>query len=111
MTPQEYINVYKLDHYTRSKIDYNGFLHGLGQEFASRTPEGITYQEFRDVVADLDFKFNEILRLRKKRGRISQNFFKVFYAMYVVPRRRELFPERQARIEDRRKFNGRPVNN
>ena len=103
MTPEEYIRVYKLDHYTRSKIDYDGFLQGLGQEFESKTPKGITYPEFRNAILELDLKFNKILSIRKRRGRLSQSFFKVFYAMYVVPRRRELFPEKQAQIEEKKK--------
>lgn len=111
MTPQEYIKAYKMDHYHPYKFDYDGFLQGLGQEFESRTPKGITYSEFNAVIADMDRKFNEILVLRKKRGRLSQSFFKVFFAMYVVPRRRELFPEKQAQIEERKKANGKKVNN
>lgn len=111
MTPEEYIKVYKMDHYHQYKVDYDGFLRGFGQEFESRTPTGITYPEFRAVVSDMDNKFKEILTLRKKRGRLSPRFFKLFYAIYVVPRRKAFFPEKQAWIDEQREAKNKKADN
>lgn len=99
MTAQEYIKVYKMDHYHPYKFDYEGFLQGFGQEFENQVKPRMSYMEFKSVVSNMNTKFQDILVLRKKRGRLSNKFFKVFYAMYVVPKRRELFPERQAKID------------
>ena len=99
MTAQEYIKVYKMDHYHPYKFDYDGFLQGLGQEFESKLKSNMSYKDFKAAISDMNVKFQDILVLRKKRGRLSNKFFKVFYAMYVVPKRKELFPERQAKIE------------
>lgn len=99
MTAQEYIDTYHMEAVKSSEFQHRDFIRGYGQEFESKVYPGMPYPKFRKVVADMDAKFKEILALKQRKGRLSNKWWKAFYAIYVVPKRRELFPEKQARIE------------
>lgn len=108
MTAKEYIDKFNMDASDLKKFDHREFLTEFAKEFDGLANATTTYQEFQTVVSNMDAKFKEIRSLRTKRHCISDKLWKAFFAIYVVPKRKSLYPEIQAKIESKR--NGRHNN-
>ena len=110
-TPEEYINDFHMDDKDQRKFDHTEFLIAFGQEFNNLISHyidqwsTIDYPKFRYFVRSMYNKFLDIKQTRKKHKNLSDNLWKTFYAMYVVPKRRELFPTIQEKIDEKRGSN------
>ena len=112
-TSEEYINDFHMDDKDQRKFDHTEFLIAFGQEFNSHILSDYhkgqwpleDYPRFRDFVRSMYNKFLDIKQTRKKHKNLSDNLWKTFYAMYVVPKRRELFPTIQEKIDEKRGSN------
>lgn len=102
MTPKEYIIKFKMDANNQTKFDHREFLSAFAQEFDGLANACITYKEFQEVVSSMDQKFREIKSIRTKKKNLSYKIWKAFFAIYVVPKRKKMFPEEQAKIEAKR---------
>ena len=110
-TPEEYIKDFHMDDIDQRKFDHREFLIAFGQEFNNLIYHyidqwsTIDYIRFRDFVRAMYNKFLDIKKTRKKHKNLSDNLWKTFYAMYVVPKRGELFPTIQEKIDEKRRNN------
>ena len=111
-TSEEYIKDFNMDDRDQRKFDHREFLIAFGQEFNSYITDFnngqwsvIDYPKFRDFVRAMYNKFLDIKKTRKKHKNLSDNLWKTFYAMYVVPKRGELFPTIQEKIDEKRRNN------
>lgn len=111
-TSEEYIKDFHMDDKEQRKFNHTEFLIAFGQEFNSHIMgfnngqwSEVDYPKFRDFVRSMYNKFLEIKQTRKKHKNLSDNLWKTFYAMYVVPKRRELFPTIQEKIDEKRRSN------
>ena len=102
MTPKEYIIKFKMDAKDQTKFDHREFLTAFAQEFDGLANTCTTYKEFREVISLMDQKFRDIKDIRVKKKNLSDKMWKAFFAIYVVPKRRQMFPEEQAKIEAKR---------
>ena len=102
MTPKEYIIKFKMDAKNQTKFDHREFIRAFAQEFTEKANLVTTYEEFNRVVSEMDRKFRDIKEIRNKKKNLSDKMWKAFFAIYVVPKRKSMFPEEQARIEARR---------
>jgi hypothetical protein len=99
MTPQEYIEKFNIP-VTTFKFDYSGFLNEFGQEFNQKANEIDNYADFQNLLRETAQKFAETLGLEfNKKGKLKQPLWKAFFAIYVVPLRKEKFPEVQDKID------------
>lgn len=106
-TAEEYIKDFHMDDKDQRKFDHREFLIAFGKEFSLwitvNTYKGIIkYEDFRDIVHNMYNKFLEIRKIREKHKNLSDKLWKAFYAMYVVPKRTELFPSIQQTIDEKR---------
>lgn len=102
MTPKEYIIKFKMDAKDQTKFDHREFLTAFAQEFNGLANACVTYQQFQEVVSSMDQKFRMIKSIRTKKKNLSDKIWKAFFAIYVVPKRRSMFPEEQSKIEAKR---------
>lgn len=102
MTPKEYIIKFKMDAKNQTKFDHREFLRAFALEFVEKAKSVTSYEEFNNVVSEMDRKFRDIKDIRTKKKNLSDKMWKAFFAIYVVPRRKIMFPEEQAKIEARR---------
>ncbi len=102
MTPKEYIIKFKMDAKNQTKFDHREFIRAFAQEFVEKANSVTTYEEFNKVVSEMDQKFRDIKDIRSKKKNLSDKMWKAFFAIYVVPKRKIMFPEEQARIEAKR---------
>jgi hypothetical protein len=89
-------------------FDKTGFLQAFGNElrtFLNRPDLGkdphtgiLPYHSFTCIIRNFQYKFEAIGKLTGK-GPFSEAFWKAFFAIYVVPIRKELYPNIQAKIE------------
>ena len=102
MTPKEYIIKFKMDAKNQTKFDHREFLTAFAQEFEGLANACTNYTEFNKVISLMDKKFRDIKSIRNKKKNLSDKLWKAFFAIYVVPKRRSMFPEEQAKIEAKR---------
>lgn len=112
MTAQEYKNNFNIDKIQDpDRRDHREFLRAFGQEFNELTASVTTYKGFQEILGSLDQKFREIRGLApSKKKKLNDKLWKAFYAIYVVPKRKALFPDYQAKIEANRYGNHQRVN-
>ena len=111
MKTQEYVKQFKLDqeHYNFNR---EKFMVAFGQEFRDRIEATITackkmqvwftYEKFLHAIKEQNDKFWNISN--KKAGEpFSKGLFSAFFALYVIPLRKSLFPDIHAKLEKKRK--------
>lgn len=108
MKVNQYIKEFNLN---GAKVDQKGFMKAFGEEFIQKLNEDrktfednnrvFDYNMFSNLVRQYEIKFWSISN--KRRGKaFSEKLFGYFYANYVIPARKELFPEKHKQIEDSR---------
>lgn len=113
MTTKEYIQKYKLNspNVDSNKFNRDKFLQDLGGEFveklqaaldmATRGRYTLGFPAFQSIVKSMQDKFNSISN--KKSGLpLTQDLFNAFFAIYVIPTRARLFPEKHQEITEQR---------
>lgn len=82
--------------------NHKAFLEEFAKEFESKTSQTVNYYEFNSIISEMYMVFKAILIDKNRRSYISKKLWKAFFAIYVVPKRRNLFPAEQERIDQRR---------
>jgi len=116
MEALEYIKKYKMDQ-ENYRFNRNNFLVEIGNEFINYIDDvskynvdpdtkKLPYYKFREAIKVFESKFNSIQSICTTYN--MKGLWKAFYALYVVPRRIDMYPDRQIKIckmKDRREHN------
>lgn len=108
MNTKAYLKKYGfLDLETAKKFNREQFLEDFGKEFQDRLTitknackkmdVEFTYKKFLNLISEHHNKFNSISN-RKLGGVLSEDLFKAFYAINVIPVRQDLFPEEHEKM-------------
>lgn len=102
MTSEEYV----INFFSNSENESSGhqaFLEEFSKEFESKISCTNDYYGFQNAIFEMFMLFKAILIDKNRRKYTTKRLWKAFYAIYVVPARRKLYPEEQERIDKRRK--------
>lgn len=111
-TAKEYCELFRMDE-PRFNFNRKEFIKRFGLDFINscrlndnknKKTGYLTYSAFKKEIVKAQLVFNgisELLILAKKKP-LSKGLFGVFYASYVIPARKELFKEVQAKIDHKR---------
>lgn len=112
LTAQEYVTLFRMD---EPKYNFNRteFIRKFGLDFidscrinpkVNKNTGYITYSAFKSEVAKAQKIFNQIsdIMVKAKKKPLSKGLFGVFYASYVIPARKGLFKEVQAKIDHKK---------
>lgn len=107
METKDYVKIFRLDQENFQLFNREEFMNKMGEdllEVCQRQQKinpatgHIYYSDFKKVVKHFEDKFNEISRQSIRP--LSQNLWKTFFAIQVVPLRKLWYPETQKRIEE-----------
>lgn len=100
MTVEEYIEKFHIDG-NKSSFNHHDFLEAFANEFNSNllNQENLDYFKFNELVFSMMDKFKAIRSIHSKKRHIKDRLWKAFFAIYVVPKRKELFPLEQERLD------------
>lgn len=110
MTAQEYIDKFRMN---QENFEFNRqeFIAQFKFDFLESIPrhpewnpslQKLRYKYFKEVVREFQLKFGQINALKKGRP-LSQELWKAFFAIVVVPYRKEHYTQIQDHIESLRK--------
>lgn len=112
LTAQEYVMLFRMD---EPKINFNrkNFIKKFGIDFidscrlsdrVNKHTGYLTYGAFKTEIKKAQITFNQIsdIMVNSNKKPLSKGLFNVFYASYVIPARKELFKEVQARIDHKK---------
>jgi len=94
-----------LNEFTNSTFyfDHQGYLNNIATRFSSETKDCTDYTKFKATVNKYYTSWVELRSIAKvNKVYLSKKLWKAFYAKYVVPIRKERFPEVQNMIDQRR---------
>lgn len=103
MTPSEYYRTF----FDGEVFHHHEFLTKFAEDFNSEIESVNEYQELRSTINRYHTYFVSIRGLANGRVFISKKLWKAFYAKFVVPFRKNRFPNEQNRIESRRAEKGK----
>lgn len=107
MTIKDYKDHFIID----GKIDSDGFLKAFAIELMERLSNVKEYHQFNSLIFDMMIKYRiikgeDILNKTKDELKkpLKDKLWNAFFAIYVVPARRDRFPKEQERIEKKKKY-------
>lgn len=108
MEALEYIKMFKMDQ-PNYDFDRNKFIETFGTEFKEYLespnfgidPETgkLPYQRFKEIVKNFELKFKAISDTKCGKP-LSKPLWGAFYAIWVIPLRKKLFPEMDKKIRE-----------
>lgn len=101
MTAEEYAISY-FSNSDNISNNHLAFLEEFANEFKTKVADSDNYVGFNIAIADMYQLFKDILINKYRKGYMSYKLWKAFFAIYVVPVRKELYPEKQDAIDKRK---------